>query len=178
MSDTFRVRPESVHETVFIAPGAVVLGDVVIGKESSIWYHAVVRGDVEAITIGSQTNVQDGAILHADEGFPCTLGDGVTVGHNAIVHGCTIEDRVLVGMGSVVMNGAVVGSDSLIGVGAVVTEGMRIPAGSLVLGLPAKVVRSLDEQECKKIATAAEHYVENSRMYLDREQDSGGSAGS
>ncbi len=172
MGDAERVtfRPELVAQTAFIAATAVVLGDVTLGEESSVWFQAVVRGDVAPITIGARTNIQDGAVLHADEGCPCTLGDGVTVGHNAIVHGCQVEDNVLIGMGSVVMNRSVIGRDSIIGVGAVVTEGTQIPPRSLVLGVPGKVRRQLDEQDLQQIAHAAQHYVANARRYWKSEE--------
>jgi carbonic anhydrase/acetyltransferase-like protein (isoleucine patch superfamily) len=165
MSQRPEFRAEQVQRSVFIAPGAVVLGDVTIGEQSSIWFNAVLRGDVAAIRIGARTNIQDGAVLHADEGLPCVLGDGVTVGHGAIVHGCTVADNVLIGMGSVVMNGVTVGRDSIVGVGAVVTEGTKIPPRSLVLGLPAKVVREVNERDFAGIAHAAEHYVQNAKRY-------------
>ena len=122
-----RHRSELVDPTAFIAPGAVVLGDVTIGKDASVWYGAVIRGDCEAIRIGDETNVQDGCILHADPGFPCILGNRVTLGHAAIVHGATVEDDVLIGMRAVVMNGAKIGRGSIVAVGAVVTEGTEIP---------------------------------------------------
>jgi carbonic anhydrase/acetyltransferase-like protein (isoleucine patch superfamily) len=158
-------HPERVDPTAFIVPGAVVIGDVTLGPQSSVWFNAVLRGDVAPIRLGSCTNVQDGAVLHADEGFPCTLGDRVTVGHNAIVHGCRIEDNVMVGMGSVVMNGALVGQNSIIGVGAVVTEGTRIPPGSVVLGVPAEVKRAVEDRDRERITRAAAHYVEYARHY-------------
>jgi carbonic anhydrase/acetyltransferase-like protein (isoleucine patch superfamily) len=159
-------RPEQVHPSVFIAAGAVVVGDVTIGEGSSIWFGAIVRGDVEAICIGKRTNVQDGCVLHADPGYPCTLGDGVTVGHGAIVHGATIANDVMIGMRSVVMNGVKVGENSIIGVGAVVTEGVEIPPGSLVMGLPGKVVRQLAAEQLERIRYAANHYVEAAKRFL------------
>lgn len=165
MPDKITFRSEQVHSSAFIAPGAFVLGDVTIGELSGVWFNAVLRGDVAAIEIGRRTNIQDGAVLHADDGYPCHVGDSVTIGHNAIVHGCTIADNVIIGMGSVVMNGVVVGEGSIVGVGAVVTEGTIIPPGSLVLGLPAKVIRSLDEQDRQRIAHAADHYVENAKRF-------------
>jgi carbonic anhydrase/acetyltransferase-like protein (isoleucine patch superfamily) len=158
-------RAEQVHPSAFIAEGAVVVGDVTIGEDSSVWFNVVMRGDVDAIRIGDRTNVQDGTVLHADEGLPCEIGNDVTIGHNAIVHGCTIEDNVLIGMGSVVMNGAVIGSGSIVGVGAVVTEGTIVPPKSLVLGLPAKVIREVSEKDVERIKHAAAHYVENARRY-------------
>lgn len=152
-------RPELVDPTAFIAPGAVVLGDVTLFAESSIWFQAVLRGDTEAIVVGRRTNIQDGAILHADPGLPCTVGEGVTIGHGAIVHGATVEDEVLIGMRAVVMNGARIGRGSLIAVGTVVTEGTEIPPGSVVMGLPGKVVRQVNDDDRARIRHAAEHYV-------------------
>ncbi|MCE9555578.1 MAG: gamma carbonic anhydrase family protein [Planctomycetes bacterium] len=165
MSDRPNFRPEQVAPSAFIADGAVVLGDVTLGEQSSVWFQAVLRGDVASIRIGSRTNIQDGCVLHADEGFPCMLGDDVTVGHRAIVHGCTIEDRVLIGMGAIVMNGAVIGHDSIVAVGAVVPEGMHVPPNSLAIGLPAKVRRTLEAKDHARIAHAAEHYVRNAERY-------------
>jgi carbonic anhydrase/acetyltransferase-like protein (isoleucine patch superfamily) len=162
-------RPELIHPSVFIARGAIVLGDVTIGEQSSVWFNAVVRGDTEAIRIGRRTNVQDGAILHADPGFPCTVGDDVTIGHGAIVHGARIGDRVLIGMKVVVMNGVEIGEESLIGVGSVVTEGMKIPARSVVLGLPGKVVREISPDDAARIRHAAEHYVAAARQFVDED---------
>ena len=160
-----RHRPELVDRSAFLAPGAVVLGDVTIGKDSSVWYGAVIRGDCEAIKIGSETNVQDGCILHADPGFPCTLGNRVTLGHAAIVHGATVEDDVLIGMKAVVMNGAKIGRGSIVAVGAVVTEGTEIPAGSVAMGQPAKVKRPVEERDLAYIRRAAEHYVASGRAF-------------
>lgn len=165
MSDRPTFRREQVTPSVFIAEGAVVLGDVTLGEQSSVWFHAVLRGDVAPIRVGRRTNIQDGSVLHADEGFPCTLGDDVTVGHRAIVHGCTVEDRVLIGMGAIVMNGAVIGHDSIVAVGAVVPEGMHIPPNSLAIGLPAKVRRMLEPKDHARIAHAAAHYVRSAERY-------------
>ncbi|MDH3717982.1 MAG: gamma carbonic anhydrase family protein [Planctomycetota bacterium] len=164
-TDPVKFRPELVADSAFVARSAVIVGDVTLGDESSVWFNAVIRGDVAPIKIGPRTNVQDGAVLHADEGCPCTLGAGVTVGHNAIVHGCQVEDNVLIGMGSVVMNRAVIGRDSIIGVGAVVTEGTQVPPRSLVLGVPAKVKRELADSDLPQITHASEHYVQNARRY-------------
>lgn len=166
--ENIRSRPELVDSTAFIAPTATVLGDVTIGPESSVWFGSVLRGDTEAIRIGARTNVQDLCVLHADEGFPCTLGDNVTVGHGAIVHGATIDDDVLIGMRAVVMNGARVGRGSLIGVGAVVTEGVEIPPGYLVLGVPGKIIREVGPPEIERIRHAAQHYVEAARRYREQ----------
>ncbi len=160
-------RPELTAPSAFIAAGATVLGDVTIGEESSVWFGAVVRGDCEAIRIGKRTNIQDQCVLHADPGFPCTLGDGVTVGHGAIVHGATVEDDVLIGMKAVVMNGAKIGHGSIVAVGAVVLEGTDIPPGSVVMGQPAKVKRPAEARDAVQIRHAAEHYVQAAKGYKD-----------
>ena len=160
-----RYRPELVDSSAFIAPGAVVLGDVTVGRESSIWFNAVVRGDAEAIRIGSQTNVQDNCVLHADPGRICTLGDRVTVGHGAIVHGALVEDDVMIGMRAVVMNGARIGRGSIVAVGAIVTEGTDIPPGSIAMGQPAVVKRAAQDRDLARIQHAAEHYVAAAKIY-------------
>jgi carbonic anhydrase/acetyltransferase-like protein (isoleucine patch superfamily) len=156
-------RQPEIHASVYLAPGAAVVGDVVIGEDSSVWFNAVLRGDVEAIRIGRRTNIQDCCVLHADAGFPCILGDGVTVGHGAIVHGAQVGDNTVIGMNSVVMNGAQVGADCLIAVGAVVAEGVQVPPGSLVMGLPGKVKRLLAPDEIARNRRGAEHYAEAAR---------------
>jgi carbonic anhydrase/acetyltransferase-like protein (isoleucine patch superfamily) len=160
-------RPDLVDPTAYLAPSAVVLGDVTIGGESSVWFGAVIRGDSEAIRIGRQTNVQDGCILHADPGYPCTLGDRVTLGHGAIVHGATVEDDCLIGMRSVVMNGAKIGRGSIVAVGSVVTEGTQVPPGSIAVGQPAKVKRETTERDRERIRHAAEHYVAAAKIYRE-----------
>ena len=160
-------RPELVEPTAFIAATAVVLGDVTIGAGASVWFGAVIRGDSEAIRIGRQTNVQDGCILHADPGFPCILGERVTVGHGAIVHGAIVEDECLIGMRAVVMNGAKIGRGSIVAVGSIVTEGTEIPAGSVVMGQPARVKRQLTDHDQERIRHAAEHYVAAGKMYRE-----------
>ena len=163
--DATTFRPEQCHETVFIAPGAVVLGDVTISEHSSVWFNAVIRGDTEAIVIGRETNIQDGCILHADAGYPCTLGDRVTLGHGAIVHGATVEDDVMIGMRAVVMNGARIGRGSIVAVGAIVLEDMDVPPGSVVMGTPAVVKRTVAERDTARIQHAAKHYVEAARAF-------------
>ena len=160
MSDRLAFRPKLVDPTAFIAPGAQVIGDVTLGAESSIWFNAVLRGDVESIRVGRQTNIQDLCVLHGDIGYPCVLGDQVTLGHCAIVHGATIEDEVLIGMRAVVMNGARVGTGSIVGVGAVVTEGQQIPPGSIVMGVPGRVKRSAEPRDLQRIRYAAELYLD------------------
>jgi carbonic anhydrase/acetyltransferase-like protein (isoleucine patch superfamily) len=173
MPSNHEFRPQQIHPSVWIAPGASIVGDVTIDEDSSVWFAAVVRGDSEAIRVGRRTNIQDGCILHADPGFPCILGDGVTLGHGAIVHGARVADNVLVGMRAVVMNGATIGAGTIVGAGAVVTEGMQIPAGSLVLGLPAKIRRTATAGEIESIAAAAGHYVQRAREYRTGGADRG-----
>lgn len=140
--------------------GAVVTGNVEIGEDSGVWYNAVIRGDSEPIKIGKCTNIQDCAVLHVDAGSPLTIGDFVTVGHGAILHGCTVEDNVLIGMGAIIMNHAIIGEGSLVAAGALVTGGTVIPPRSLVIGSPAKVKRELTEEELKMNRENAVHYAE------------------
>ncbi|MBX7073071.1 MAG: gamma carbonic anhydrase family protein [Pirellulales bacterium] len=163
-------RADLVHSSVYIAPGAVVVGDVAIAADSSVWFSAVIRGDCAPIRIGRGSNIQDAAVLHADPGFPTTIGDGVTVGHGAIVHGATIEDNVVVGMKSVVQNGARVGANSIIAVGCVIPEGVQIPPGSLVMGLPGKIKRPLEPHEVEMNGYSAQHYVENGKHFAQAGQ--------
>ncbi|MGW2250546.1 gamma carbonic anhydrase family protein [Kitasatospora sp. NPDC001660] len=137
----------AVDPSAFVAPNAVVVGDVTLGAGASIWYGAVLRGDAEAITVGATSNIQDNCTLHADPGFPLVVGERISVGHNAVLHGCTVEDDVLVGMNATVLNGARIGAGSLVAAGAVVPQGMQVPPGSLVAGVPAKVRRELTEDE-------------------------------
>lgn len=158
-------RAEQVAADVFIAAGARIVGDVTIGEASSVWFNAVIRGDSEAIRIGRGTNIQDNGVLHSDPGFPCIMGNGVTVGHAAVVHGARVGDNVVVGMQAVVMNGVEIGRDSLIAVGAVVTEGTIVPPGSLVMGLPGKVVRGLTPDEIARNRRSAEHYIATAKAF-------------
>lgn len=153
---------------VYIAPGAVVIGDVTIGDHSSVWYGAVLRGDINRIVVGHHTNIQDHAVLHLTEALPCMVGDFVTVGHGAIVHACTVSNEVLIGMGAVVLDGAVIGEQSIVGAKALVTQGTQIPPGSLVLGVPAKVVRVLSEEERARLKGWAEEYARAAAYYLNR----------
>lgn len=148
-----------VHETAFVAPGAVLAGRVRLAADSSVWYNAVLRAEAEDITIGERSNLQDNVSCHVDGGFPLTLGVDVSVGHNAVLHGCTIEDGVLVGMHATVLNGAVVGAGSLLAAGTVVLEGAVIPPGSLVAGVPGKVRRELTEDERAGILHNAQAYL-------------------
>ncbi|HEY3802049.1 MAG TPA: gamma carbonic anhydrase family protein [Kofleriaceae bacterium] len=152
---------------VFLAETCAVIGDVVIGDESSIWYGTVVRGDVMPIRIGARTSVQDNTVVHVTSGFSgTTIGDDCTIGHAAIIHACTVEDFCLIGMGSILLDGARIGRGSLVGAGALVTPGTDIPPNSLVLGSPARVKRSIDDKEREQIAYGATHYVELARRYL------------
>ena len=160
-----QAHPEQIHPTAFIAPGAVVVGDVTVGPQASLWFGVVVRGDTEAVSIGAQSNVQDGCILHADPGQPCRVGARVSLGHGAIVHGAQIEDDVLIGMRATVLNGARIGSGSVVAAGAVVPPGTVVPPQSLVMGLPGKVVRQVTQHDREMVLSTAQHYVESSRVY-------------
>jgi carbonic anhydrase/acetyltransferase-like protein (isoleucine patch superfamily) len=157
----------SIHPTAFIASTAAVMGDVTIGAESSVWYGAVLRGDMAPIVIGSQTNLQDGTIVHVDEGVPCRIGSRVGVGHRVILHGCTVDDDCLIGMGSVLLNEVQVGAGSVVAAGAVLPEGMQAPPGSLVMGVPARVVRAVDERLARRIAETWSHYVGQARAHQE-----------
>ena len=165
----FFLMPEAAPEvasSAFIAAGAVVIGAVTLGQESSVWFSSVVRADINRINIGHQTNIQDGCVLHVSDDFPCVLGDRVTVGHRAVVHACTVHDEVLVGMGAIILDGAEIGARSIVAAGALVTKGMKVPPGSLVLGSPAKVVRALTQEEQEANRRLALKYVESSRRFL------------
>ena len=148
-----------IHENTYLAPGAQVLYDVELSSGCSVWCNAVIRGMPGNIFIGENSNIQDCVVLHADEGLPIHIGKGVTVGHSAIVHACTIEDNVIIGMGSIVLDGAVIGENSIVGAGALVTKNTIIPPGSLVIGSPAKVKRSLTDEEIKGIRESCEEYL-------------------
>ena len=155
-----------VAETAFIDQSAQVIGDVVIGGDSSVWMNAVIRGDVNSIRVGRRTNIQDGCVVHVMSGsYPTSLGDDVTIGHAAVLHGCTVEDRCLVSMGVIVLNGAKIGVDSIIAAGALITEGMVVPSRSLVMGTPGRVRRTLTDDEVVSIRRYSEHYVEYKNEY-------------
>src|SRR5437870_10531056 len=149
--ETYLRRKPAIAQNVYIAQGAVVVGDVTIGDHSSVWYNAVLRGDINRIVVGHHTNIQDNAVVHLADDYPCLVGNYVTVGHSAIVHACTIGDEVLIGMGAIILDGAVIGERSLIGANALVTQGKRIPPESLVLGSAAKVVRNLTVAEQEQL---------------------------
>lgn len=157
----FKEWAPQVDDTAYIAPGATVIGRVELAADSSVWPGAVLRGDNEPIIVGQGSNVQDGAVLHTDPGCPLTIGQGVTVGHQAMLHGCTISDGVLVGIQAIVLNNAIIGKQSLVGAGAIVTEGKEFPERSLILGAPARVVRTLTDEE-------VENLQRNSQVYIDR----------
>lgn len=159
-------RVKLVGDGHYIAPNAAVIGDVTLYKNSSVWFSCVLRGDAERIEIGEGSNIQDGTVVHADAGFPTIVGKNVTVGHNAMLHGCTVGDGSLVGINAVVLNGAKVGKGCLIGANALVTEGMEIPDGSLVLGSPAKIKSTLPEHVQLSLMHNADHYVGNAAHYL------------
>ena len=159
------IAPEIDADVAWIAPTAVLVGRIVVGAEAGIWFGVVARGDNEAITIGARTNVQDNVVLHTDMGFPLSIGAGCTIGHQAMLHGCSIGDNTLIGMGATVLNGARIGSNCLIGAGALITEGQAIPDGSLVVGAPGKVIRSLDEAAIAGLRRSADGYVRNARRF-------------
>ena len=150
-----------IDKSVFIAPGAQVIGDVTIGSDSGIWYNAVVRGDSKEIHIGKRTNIQDLAVLHVDKEYQLTVGNNVTIGHSAIVHGCSVGDNVLVGMGAIIMNGAQIGNNCIVGAGALVTENTVIPDGMIAYGNPAKVIRPVENQDKMRILENADIYVQH-----------------
>lgn len=151
---------------VFIEESAQVIGDVEIGVNSSVWFNAVVRGDVHHIRIGDRTNVQDNCTLHVTKDtYPLIIGSDITIGHNVILHGCTVKDRCLIGMGAIILDNAEIGEDCIVGAGALVTEGMKVPPGSLVLGIPAKAVRAVKPEEKARILKSAQNYIEYSRNY-------------
>ena len=154
-----------VPDTAWVADNAQVIGDVRLGEDCSVWFGVVIRGDTETITVGRGTNVQDNSVLHADMGVPLTLGEDVTVGHQVMLHGCTIGDGSLIGIQAVVLNHAKIGKNCLVGAGSVVTEGKEFPDGSLIIGSPAKAVRQLSPEQIEGLKTIAKHYIDNARRY-------------
>jgi gamma-carbonic anhydrase len=157
----------SIHSSAWVVPGATVLGDVILEEESSVWYSAVLRGDINRIIVGPRSNVQDNAVIHVDTGYPTIVGELVTIGHTAVIHACRIDNEVLVGMGSIILDDVEVGARSIVGANALVTMGMKIPPGSLVLGSPAKIRRELTLDEQKDIARWAWSYVESAKHYRE-----------
>ena len=154
-----------VAETAWIAPDANVVGNVVVGELASIWFGCTLRGDNETITVGDGTNIQENTVMHSDPGFPLTIGKNCTIGHKAMLHGCSIDDESLIGMGATVLNGAKIGKNCLIGAGALITEGKVIPDGSLVMGAPGRVVRKLDDKAIKGLQLSAMHYQSNAARF-------------
>ncbi|TAG02055.1 MAG: gamma carbonic anhydrase family protein [Burkholderiales bacterium] len=155
----------NIAATAWVADSADVMGNVTLADNVSIWFGAVLRGDTSTITIGENSNVQDNSVLHADEGMPLTIGANVTVGHQVMLHGCTVGDGSLIGIGAVVLNGAVIGKGCLVGAGALVTEGKSFPDGSMIIGSPAKAVKELSAEQMARLKFSAEHYVENAARY-------------
>ena len=158
------VSPQ-VAETAWVADSAQVMGDVVIGERASLWFGVVARGDTDQIRIGARTNIQDLSVLHADVGIPLTIGNGVTVGHKVMLHGCTVGDDSLIGIGAIVLNGAKIGKSCLVGAGALVTEGKEFPDGSMIIGSPARVVRSLTPEQIESLRQSAAHYADNAQRF-------------
>jgi carbonic anhydrase/acetyltransferase-like protein (isoleucine patch superfamily) len=162
---SYEQKMPELDASAFVAPTAVLIGRVTVGERSSIWFNCVLRADINVIEIGSDTNIQDGCLLHVTNQYPCIIGDRVTAGHGAIVHGCRIESDCLIAMGAVVLDGAIIGSGSIVAAGAVVSPGSAIPAGSLVMGVPAKVVRSLNSEDRLRIERGWRNYVQYAATY-------------
>ena len=158
-------KAPQVDSTAWIADSAQVMGNVILGEDASVWFGCVLRGDTETMHIGAGSNVQDLSVLHADRGFPLTVGKHVTVGHKVMLHGCTIGDESLIGIGAVVLNGAKIGKNCLVGAGALVTEGKEFPDGSMIVGAPAKVVRQLTPEQIEGLRQSAQHYIDNARLF-------------
>ena len=158
---------ENKKDSVIICPGAQVFGDVELGENVSVWHGAIIRGDTDSITIGDNYNVQDNCVVHCTRGFPVEIGKNVSVGHGAVVHGCKLDDNVLIGMNATVLNGAHIGKNSIVGAGAVVSEGKEFPEGSLILGVPAKAVKEVSEEQINLIQNNADNYVKLSKQYKE-----------
>ena len=154
-----------VADSAWVSDSAQVMGNVVLGEDSSVWFGTVIRGDTETITVGRGSNIQDASVLHADIGKPLTIGDNVTVGHQVMLHGCTIGDESLIGIGAIVLNGAKIGRHCLVGAGALVTEGKEFPDGSMIIGSPAKAVRQLTPEQIEGLKLSAQHYMDNARRF-------------
>ncbi|HEY3048979.1 MAG TPA: gamma carbonic anhydrase family protein [Polaromonas sp.] len=155
----------AIHESAWVADSAQVMGDVELGQDSSIWFGTVVRGDTETIRIGRGSNVQDASVLHADFGVPLTIGENVSIGHQVVLHGCTIGDGSLIGIGAVILNNAKIGKNCLVGAGSLVTEGKEFPDGSMIFGSPAKAVRQLSPEQMAGLKMNAQHYIDNASRY-------------
>ena len=158
------ITPRNIHPSVFIAPGAMIIGDVSIGEESSVWFSCVLRGDLEPIRIGCRTNIQDGTVIHMDKEIPCLIGDDVTVGHGAILHSCTIGNEALIGMGAILLTGCQIGERAIVAAGTLVREGQEIPPGTVAMGVPAKVRREATEAELERVRDGKDDYVLRGRL--------------
>ena len=169
MIRAYRGIVPKIAASAYIDPSAQVIGDVWVGDRSSIWPNATLRGDVNTIRIGDDSNIQDNSCLHSDVGFPLAIGDAVTVGHSVVLHGCTVEDGSLIGIGAIVLNGARIGAGSIVAAGAVVAEGMQVPAGSMLMGVPGKIKREVTAEERERFSVNAEHYVEACRIYREEQ---------
>ncbi|MBP1933867.1 gamma carbonic anhydrase family protein [Ammoniphilus resinae] len=169
MNYSYEGKKPKLDETVYVAPGAQLIGDIVAGKESSIWFNTVLRGDNATITIGERVNIQDGSICHVDPGMPLTLEDDVSVGHQVILHGCTVRKGALIGMGATILNNAEIGEYALVAAGSLVSEGKKIPPRTLVMGVPAKVVRELTEKDLEMLKSTTRHYAEKGKKYIAEE---------
>ncbi len=156
-----------IHSTVFVAPGAMIIGDVSIGEESTIWFNCVLRGDLEPIRIGCRTNIQDGTVVHMDKEIPCLIGDDVTVGHGAILHSCAIENEALIGMGAILLTGCKIGERAIVAAGTLVREGQEIPPGTVAMGVPAKVRREATEEEFERVRHGKDDYVFRGKLMQD-----------
>lgn len=165
MLQKYKDKYPQIEKAVFVAENATIIGDVELEEDATVWFGAVLRGDSSSIKVGKGSNIQDNCTLHCDEGSPLSVGQNVTVGHNVILHGCTVEDNCLIGMGAVIMNDAVIGENSIVGAGALITEGKVFPPNSLILGSPAKVKGEVDEKGMDMIREAAEHYIHHGKEY-------------
>ena len=157
----------NVHSSVFVAPGAMIIGDVTIGEESNVWFNCVLRGDLEPIRIGYRTNIQDGTVIHMDKEIPCLIGDDVTIGHGAILHSCAIENKALIGMGAILLTGCKIGERAIVAAGTLVPEGQEIPPGTVAMGVPAKVRREATEAEFERVRHGKDDYVLRGRLMKD-----------
>ena len=155
----------TLHESAWVADNAQVMGKVVLGEDSSVWFGVVIRGDTETVTVGRGSNIQDNSVLHTDHDLPLNIGENVTVGHQVMLHGCTVGDNSLIGIGAVVLNGAKIGKNCLVGAGALVTEGKEFPDGSMIIGSPAKAVRQLSPEQIEGLKMSASRYIDNARRY-------------
>ncbi len=166
----YRGKKPNLDPSVFVAEGVQVIGDVAVAKDSSLWFNTVVRGDVNFIRIGARTNVQDNSVIHVThEKYPTVIASNVTIGHAAVIHGCTIDDFCLIGMGAILLDGSIIGEHSLVAAGSLVREGFSVPAGSLVAGVPARVVRKLKDEEMKRLEESAQHYVDYVSNYRSKD---------